>query len=384
VAAGMSRNSDNVEFAMGRGDADALAVGHAMGGKADARILRSMDRDVGNLAQGRHSADMIRVVVSQQNGAQLQFLAAQFFENRLSLAWINDQRIAEIVVQQPDIVVAESGNRFQMEGRHAANYNGVPTLELAAPVGDWGKLPGQQTDYRILTTVQLLPASIFELAEVRNLLTQEWGLVGSSSLSLADGPMLSIAPEAMVGVRERLLPTHSHLTRIYPRGSEFIGDLRCSQTSLPIESESLQLVVARHLFDVSSLDSGIGDELVRVLAPGGLLVVFGFNPLSSWRIWWLGQALQGMQLPGWCGADQVRRRLSTNGCPSGSCEFLGGAWPSTSASIGQAQGRRWHGAWSLAARKERAASRPVHLRPRRSRAALAPGLAQSPARRTGL
>jgi hypothetical protein len=232
--------------------------------------------------------------------------------------------------------------------------------------------------------VQLLPASIFELTEVKTLLAQEWGLVGSSSLSVANGPMLSIAPEAMLGVHERLLSTHAHLTRIYPRGSELIGDLRCSPTSLPIESESLQLVVARHVFDISGLDCGIGDEMVRVLAPGGLLVVFGFNPLSSWRIWWLRQALQGMQLPDWCSADQVRRRLSTHGCLSGCREFLGGAWPSTSASIGQAQGRRWHGAWSLTARKERAASRPVHLRPRRSRVAIDPGLAQSPARRIGL
>jgi hypothetical protein len=271
-----------------------------------------------------------------------------------------------------------------MEACHDANYNGVLRLQLAAPDGDWGKLPGQQTDSRLLTSVQLLPASIFELTEVKNLLVQEWALVGSSSLSVADGPMLSIAPEAMLGARESGLPTHSPMTRIYPRGGELIGDVLCSPTSLPIESESLQLIIARHVFDVSSLDSGFGEELVRVLAPGGLLIVFGFNPISSWRLWWLRQSLRGMQMPDWCGADQVRRRLSTNGCLSGRCEFLGGSWPSTSASIGQAQGSRWHGAWSLTARKERAASRPVHLRPRRSRIALDPGLAQSPARRIGL
>jgi SAM-dependent methyltransferase len=271
-----------------------------------------------------------------------------------------------------------------MEGLHDANYNGDLWFELPAPVDDWVKLPGQQTDSRPLTPVQLLPASIFELTEVRNLLAQEWALVSSSSLSVADGPMLSIAPEAIVGARERSLPRHSQLTRVHPRGSELVGDLVCSANALPFESESLQLIIARHVFDFSGLDSDLCDELARVLAPGGLLVVFGFNPVSSWRLWWLRQALRGLPIPDWCGGDQVRRRLSTKGCLSGRCEYLGGTWPSASASIGQAQGSRWHGAWSLTARKERAASRPVHLRARRSRVALSPDLAQSPARRIGI
>jgi hypothetical protein len=384
VAAGMSGHADDVELALRRGDLDAVSIDDAMGCQADAWIVRSMNRDVRMHVQASHPADVIRVMMRQQNGTQLQMLAAQFIEHGFSLTRIDDKSVAKIVVQHPYVVVAERGDWFQMKVRHEVNYSDVLCRELPAVADDCGKLPGQQPDSQTLTPVQLLPASIFELPEIKNLLAQEWGLVGSSSLSVADGPMLSIAPEAMVGVREKRLPTSSHLTRIYPRGSEIVGDLRCSPTLLPIESESLQLIVARHVFDVSSLGDGIGEELVRILAPGGLLVVFGFNPVSSWRLWWLRQALGGMQMPDWCGASQVRRRLSTIGCLSGHCEFLGGSWPSASALIGQAQGRRWHGAWSLTARKELAASRPVHLRARRTRVALDPGLAQSPARRIGL
>ncbi len=146
----------------------------------------------------------------------------------------------------------------------------------------------------------------------------------------------------------------------------------------------MQLVVARHVFDAGAMDGGLHDELMRILAPGGLLLVFGFNPLSSWRLWWLRQGMLGMDMPEWNTADQMRRRLVSANRTSSRLDYFGGAWPISEPAPVQVRSRPWHGVWSLGVRKLRAVSHPIPLRSRRKQVVLRPELAQLSPRRVRL
>jgi SAM-dependent methyltransferase len=65
------------------------------------------------------------------------------------------------------------------------------------------------------------------------------------------------------------------------------GDIRASANEpLPFLDQVFDLVLLRHALEPASLSL---DEVVRVLAPGGVLVLTGVNPLSGWTPWWLWQ-----------------------------------------------------------------------------------------------
>ena len=231
--------------------------------------------------------------------------------------------------------------------------------------------------------MQFRSTNLFDRNEIRNLLALEWCKVLESSLVVADGPALSISALALDS-RERGLSTHRQLIRMHLDGNELAGDLRCSFAPLPFENGCMQLIIARHVFDAVGSGSGLHDELMRILAPGGLMLLFGFNPLSSWRLWWLRQSLQGMPMPDWNTAAQMRRSLICADRMSSQRDYLGGAWPASDGAPTQTPGRPWHGVWTISARKERATVRPIHLRTRRKRVVLSPGLAQFSSRRIRL
>jgi SAM-dependent methyltransferase len=65
------------------------------------------------------------------------------------------------------------------------------------------------------------------------------------------------------------------------------GDVRASATEpLPFLDQAFDLVLLRHALELAPLAL---DEIVRVLAPSGMLVLTGVNPLSGWTPWWLWQ-----------------------------------------------------------------------------------------------
>lgn len=231
--------------------------------------------------------------------------------------------------------------------------------------------------------MQLRSTHPFDRTEIRHLLALEWSEIVKRSLAVPDGPALSISATAPAA-DEQGFSTHKRLVRLHLDRGALGGDLRCSLATLPFENECMQLVVARHAFDAGALDAGLHDELMRVLAPGGLLLVFGFNPLSSWRLWWLRQGLQGVHLPEWNTPAQMRRRLYCADRTSSRLDYLGGAWPTSDAMPGQIRSRPWYGVWLLGVRKQRAASHPIPLRARRKQVVLRPELAQLSPRRVRL
>jgi SAM-dependent methyltransferase len=232
-----------------------------------------------------------------------------------------------------------------------------------------------------LKAVQLVPGNVFELAEMQHLLASEWNLVRTRVARIASGHCLSIGPAPLAD--HSGFASHPEWTRLHLQGDDLVGDLRCSPAALPFENDSLQLIVARHIGDALDPGSGIEAELARILAPGGVLFLFGLNPLSPWRFWLSRQARQGWRLPGRCSAARMRETLAALRLEIARREFLGGAWPMTDGPAAErpATGAIWHAAWLLAARKQRTGMRPIPLSPGMRRAPLNHGLAQSPSQR---
>lgn len=231
--------------------------------------------------------------------------------------------------------------------------------------------------------MHLVPGNIFELAELQHLLAGEWTRVRTRAALVASGRGLLIDP--LAAARTSAISSHPEWTRLYLQGDGFGGDLRCSPDSLPFESDSMQLIVARHVGDMLDPGSGLEAELARVLAPGGMLLLFGLNPLSPWRFWLSRQVRQGWRLPGYRSPGRMRRTLDDCKLSIVAREFLGGAWPNLTLQTPLPEDRRmgavWEGAWLLAARKQRLGMHPIPLRSGRRRVPINQGLAQSPSRR---
>ena len=54
---------------------------------------------------------------------------------------------------------------------------------------------------------------------------------------------------------------------------------------LPLATDSIDLVVIRHGLDISHNPHQLLREVARIIAPGGRVIIAGFNPLSSWGLW---------------------------------------------------------------------------------------------------
>ncbi len=54
---------------------------------------------------------------------------------------------------------------------------------------------------------------------------------------------------------------------------------------LPLANGSTDLVVIHHGLDISHNPHQLLREVARIIAPGGRVIIAGFNPLSSWGLW---------------------------------------------------------------------------------------------------
>ncbi len=230
--------------------------------------------------------------------------------------------------------------------------------------------------------MQAPTGDVFHLAEIENLLAFELAWVNCAPLVAPAGPAISLSPTPEH--RKPVFAGHHSITRLHLASHGLAGDMDCPIHALPLETDSVQLIVVRHLFDALGPHAELESELMRVLAPGGALFLFGFNPASTWRLWWLRQSAQGIRMPRWNSLARTRQRLASIDHMQSQHAFLGGSWPSTSTSDLRADGMRWHGAWSLIARKQRIYARPADAHVRRKRVVLAPGLARLSSRRVGL
>lgn len=142
-------------------------------------------------------------------------------------------------------------------------------------------------------------------------------------------------------------------------GTRIGGDVVCRPDMLPWEDDAFQLVAVLHAGDVLPDRREVLDELVRIVAPGGLLIWFGFNAWSPWMIW-LGWQTRGSGcVPHPQSADSMLRRLLRQRLTPVGTEYLGGCWPRAHREERYRRGAsaalaRLYGAYGFIVRKQRA------------------------------
>ncbi len=107
--------------------------------------------------------------------------------------------------------------------------------------------------------------------------------------------------------------------QLWTDGTGFTGDVRCG-LPLPLPSESFGSVVVQHLCEGDP--GALIEESVRVLAPGGRLLMFTLNPLSPYRFRWSGHAIGAREVGHW----QERLRQLGLHLPPASEQYLGPVW----------------------------------------------------------
>ncbi len=141
----------------------------------------------------------------------------------------------------------------------------------------------------------------------------------------------------------------------------FTGDLQAAADEpLPFIDDAFELVLLRHALEVAPLPSGLLDEAVRVLAPGGVLVLTGMHPFSGWSPWCCWHARRkrpALQMP-W----RLRRQLELAGMTIEQLQRVGSVWPGGKTARRTLAGA-FGGGYVLVARKRRRLATPLRLKP---------------------
>jgi hypothetical protein len=228
---------------------------------------------------------------------------------------------------------------------------------------------------------------LFDLPEILATLREELGVLPTHAARQPAGRALILQP----GAAARAVPLdvrHLVPTRVNVEGELLRGDVVCSPRALPWEDESFQLVLAQHVGDALPADGDPIEEIARVMAPGSLLLWFGFNPWSPWLAWMHWRARGGLTLPQTASMDGLRRRLARAQLASAGSEYFGTAWPRRAAKAPDDSSRGnvsrltvLRCAYLLCARKQRAVLTPLRPRQARSNVALGTRLAGTPSQR---
>jgi SAM-dependent methyltransferase len=156
---------------------------------------------------------------------------------------------------------------------------------------------------------------------------------------------------------------------------QLAGDLRCGVDELPFGDESFRLVVLQHVLERIADPRRLCAEVVRVLEPGGVVMITGFAAWGVWRplLSWLGRRLPPLH---YASAWSAGRALARSGVDVYAQRRVGppriraaGARLPLPAPL--------RPSWLLLARKRNKGlqlrAHPVALRPRGVRARLASG-----------
>ena len=86
-------------------------------------------------------------------------------------------------------------------------------------------------------------------------------------------------------IADSLAPVRFHVMT----GCDVVGHAHCPTVCaelelLPFATESIDIVVLQHTLELSEDPHQLLREVERILKPGGRLLIFGFNPQSTWGI----------------------------------------------------------------------------------------------------
>ncbi|MBN8727879.1 MAG: hypothetical protein J0H15_09300 [Xanthomonadales bacterium] len=220
------------------------------------------------------------------------------------------------------------------------------------------------------------------LPEVRAVLRAELGHIAAEAARRPRGRALVLqacAANRAIGLDTRhLQPVRQHV-----EAARLAGDAACRPEALPWENSAFQMVVVQHAGEALGGDSGLLPELIRVLAPGGVMLWFGLNPYSPWlaRLRWAGRSSPARP-PRTVAAGMARRQLMAGHLVATRVEWLGPCWRAEAAPEARAitAAAPLRAAYVVSAIRQQSAPIPLRLRTRRAPAAVASPLAM-PSRR---
>ncbi|MFC5435222.1 class I SAM-dependent methyltransferase [Rhodanobacter umsongensis] len=161
--------------------------------------------------------------------------------------------------------------------------------------------------------------------------------------------------------RPPALPMLRCWTSLHLDGAGYGGDLRAAANEpLPFVDDAFDLALLRHVLEVAPNAPALLDDAVRILAPGGVLVLTGVHPISGWAPWFYWRTRgesRVLQMPLHLGHD-----LRQAGLEIECMQRVGRAWPSQERP-GSARGSAFGGGYILIARKRRRMATPLRIKP---------------------
>lgn len=157
------------------------------------------------------------------------------------------------------------------------------------------------------------------------------------------------------------LPMMPCWTRLHLQGSHYRGDLlAAADEQLPFVDDAFELVLLRHVLEMTTAPSALLGEAVRVLAPGGMLVLTGMHPMGGWAPWFYWRARgqsRRLQMP-W----RLRHRLREAGLQMQRMQRVGSVLPGRRPGA-TAPASLVGGGYVLIARKQPRIVTPLRIRP---------------------
>ncbi|NQZ32327.1 MAG: class I SAM-dependent methyltransferase [Oceanospirillaceae bacterium] len=137
-------------------------------------------------------------------------------------------------------------------------------------------------------------------------------LFGYHLVEVAINPNMALCDQSLIG--HKVIISEQHQLGLCDRS------VLCLATELPFEQNSVDVVLLHHSLDFTENPHQVLREAIRVLRPGGHLLVVGFNPSSWWGLqrvckrkactpWSQGQFISQSRLADWMsllGLTQLR------------------------------------------------------------------------------
>lgn len=235
---------------------------------------RTMYRHLVALQQGRQAADVVAVMVGDEDADEVELETLQRGFDRRSIARVNDHCRA-VVVQKPQVVVGKRRNRRDTQ-THGVKYPKMNAMD--EPMSNNQK-PASLHDW--LST----PLGAYVLDRERAWLDQTTpDIFGYHALQLGL-PQVDLLRESRIVQRLRVDPAQS-------------ADLRAGFGELPIATQSVDLVLLPHLLEFADAPHDILREIDRIMIPEGRLIILGFNP---WSLFGARRVLGGAKDVPWSG-----------------------------------------------------------------------------------
>lgn len=265
------------------------AICHCMGNAVNGLITRPIHWDGMRRGQRLKAADVVTVMVGNQQRSQGQRLCSQKFLNHGRITGIDDDAVA-VIMQRPDVVVIEGGQRGDLKDRWVGRGLGH--------VGCFWYAFGMSKS-SVARPASLANFALLQAAESR-LLQAALATVTSPHEGWIEFSPVNLPSPALAQRRERILFDAGACC--WPFGAKL--------DQLPLADECVGGILLRHLWQPamsSSRQLAVMTEVMRVLRPGGVCVSISASPFHrrSWQV--LG--LQGWRLPTWLGLQRKHQRV---------------------------------------------------------------------------